>query len=325
MKRWGCIIPLLILVALLLVFALGPRVAIDTTIDSVTLPADLDAYLAESEAQFDDIVPGTEKTIIWADPDTKAKTDVALVYLHGFSATRQETAPLSDLVAAELDANLYYTRLTGHGRDGEAMTEATVNAWLNDTAEAIAIGRAIGDKVVLVAVSNGGPLALWYAASEYAGDDLAAIVLMSPNLGPRDQTSEVLLWPWAKQIINLVMGPERGWDGDNAEHERFWTNRYPSAALLPMMGAVKLGREADLTAIEAPMLVIYSLQDEVVNTDKVEAMFKALKRDDVVLLPVEDSADSSNHVLAGDILSPNTTERLVAAISDFVTNALAQD
>jgi len=127
MKRWGCIIPLVIIAALLLLFALGPRVQIDTTLDPVTLPADLDAYLAESEAQFDDIVPGTEKIIIWANPNTKAKTDVALVYLHGFSATRQEAAPLSDLVAEELDANLYYTRLSGHGRDGEAMTEATGN------------------------------------------------------------------------------------------------------------------------------------------------------------------------------------------------------
>jgi len=325
MKRWGCIIPLVIIAALLLLFALGPRVQIDTTLDPVTLPADLDAYLAESEAQFDDIVPGTEKIIIWANPNTKAKTDVALVYLHGFSATRQEAAPLSDLVAEELDANLYYTRLSGHGRDGEAMTEATVNDWLNDTAEAIEIGRTIGDKVVLVAVSNGGPLALWFAASEHARDDLAAVVLVSPNLGPRDQTSEILLWPWAKQIIRQVMGPERGWEGDNAEHELYWTNRYPSEALLPMMGAVKLGREADLTAVDAPMLVIYSLQDEVVNTDKVEAMFNALDSNDVALLPIEDSADSSNHVLAGDILSPNTTERLAAEIIDFLNEALGQE
>jgi alpha-beta hydrolase superfamily lysophospholipase len=204
------------------------------------------------------------------------------------------------------------------------MTEATVNDWLNDMAEAIEIGRAIGEQVVLIAVSNGAPLALWYAASEHAGDDLAAVVLMSPNLGPRDQTSEVLLWPWAKQIIQLVMGPERGWEGDNAEHERYWTNHYPSEALLPMMGAVKLGREADLAAIDAPMLIIYSQQDEVVNTDKVSAMFSALGRDDVVLLPVEDSDDSGNHVLAGDILSPNTTERLTVAVVDFLNAVLDQ-
>ncbi|MDD4273595.1 MAG: hypothetical protein PHG14_07705 [Desulfobacter postgatei] len=38
------------------------------------------------------------------------------VYIHGFSATRKETAPLSDLVAKTLNANLFYTRLSGHGR-----------------------------------------------------------------------------------------------------------------------------------------------------------------------------------------------------------------
>jgi esterase/lipase len=63
---------------------------------------------------------------VWANPD-KTKTPCAIVYLHGFSATRQETAPLSDLVAAQLGAYLYYTRLAGHGRGGEAMAEPYAN------------------------------------------------------------------------------------------------------------------------------------------------------------------------------------------------------
>ena len=55
--------------------------------------------------------------------------------------------PLPDKVAAALGANLFYTRLTGHGQDGAAMAEGSVNAWINDYAEAMAIGRAIGGKV----------------------------------------------------------------------------------------------------------------------------------------------------------------------------------
>ena len=83
----------LITFLLIIIFLAGPRVAVDTELAPISLPVDLDSYLAASEAQFSDIVPNTEKTIIWAS-EPGQKTDIAVVYLHGFSATRQETAPL---------------------------------------------------------------------------------------------------------------------------------------------------------------------------------------------------------------------------------------
>jgi hypothetical protein len=39
-------------------------------------------------------VPGAEKKIIWAG-EAAQKTPLSIVYLHGFSATRQERAPQS--------------------------------------------------------------------------------------------------------------------------------------------------------------------------------------------------------------------------------------
>ena len=123
-------LPLALLLSITLgaAFYAGPRVSIDTQLQSPQLPADLDAYLAQSEARYPDITPGAEKTIVWAHPDRR-KTALAVVYLHGFSASRQETAPLSDEIAQQLGANLYYPRLNGHGRSGAAMAEASVNAW----------------------------------------------------------------------------------------------------------------------------------------------------------------------------------------------------
>ena len=63
-----------------------------------------------------------------------------------------------DIVAGAVDANLFYTRLQGHGRSGKAMGEATVEGWINDLAEAEAIGRRIGERMVLVGTSTGGTL-----------------------------------------------------------------------------------------------------------------------------------------------------------------------
>lgn len=72
------------------------------------LPADgdLDGWLAAREACVGDIVPGTEKKIFRAG-QPGARTERSLVYIHGFSATRRETAPQAEVVAEKLGANLF--------------------------------------------------------------------------------------------------------------------------------------------------------------------------------------------------------------------------
>ena len=132
-----------ILIVLVAVFFAGPRTPADTTItfDPASIGADPDAYIAASEAKISGIRPGQQKQIVWASP-THAKTPLAIVYVHGFSASSGELRPLPDKVAAALGANLFFTRLTGHGQDSAAMAQGSIKAWVNDYAEAIAIGRA---------------------------------------------------------------------------------------------------------------------------------------------------------------------------------------
>ena len=117
-------------------YALGPRPVADTGIDfnEASLPDDLDAYLAASEARFADIRPDNQKQIVWAYPASHARTPLAIVYIHGFSASPGEIRPLPDLVAQKLGANLYFARLRGHGRSGDAMLDGSVHGWVNDFA-----------------------------------------------------------------------------------------------------------------------------------------------------------------------------------------------
>lgn len=314
--RWiKTLIPVLLLLGAL--FVMGPRVEIDTTIQPVQLSGDLDIYLDASEAQFSDLKAGTEKTIVWLNPQQKEETPVSLVYIHGFSASRQETAPLSNRVAETLGGNLFYTRLTGHGRSDDAMSEGTVNAWINDAVEAIAIGEAIGEEVILIASSTGASLLTWMAANGYLGDDVAAMVFISPNFGPANAASELLLWPWGKQIAQIAEGRYREWRPLNDRHARYWTYRYPSEALLPMMGVVKLARESDLSAVKQPVLVLYSRGDVVVAAEKTEALFAAFGSESKELVAVT-TEHEWGHVLAGDILSPGTVELLTQEIVDFL-------
>lgn len=176
-----------------LAFVLGPRVPVDTTIrfDPSVFGDDPQAYVAKAEAAIPGIRDGLEKEIVWANPIVHARTPLSIVYIHGFSASKGEVRPLSNEVADQLDANLFYTRLTGHGQDGAAMTQGSVNAWINDCEEALAIGRAIGDKVIVISTSTGSSLATWAATQPGASDGVAAIAFISPNFGVQASGAEV--------------------------------------------------------------------------------------------------------------------------------------
>jgi alpha-beta hydrolase superfamily lysophospholipase len=305
---------LLAAAALAAAFALGPRARFDDTPFPVTLRDDLDRHLAESEARFPDIVPGTERRIVWAS-DERARTAVAVVYLHGFSATHRDTAPLAEEVAALLGANLYLARLAGHGLGAEPLGEVDAADWLQDGCEAWEIGRRLGDRVVLMGHSTGAALALWLA-ERGSGDELQALVLLSPNFAPADPAADILLWPWGGAIAELVEGRMREWQPANDLQERYFTTRYPTRALLPMMALVHAARSLPLEEVRVPAFVAYCPDDTVVDIRAVERAFARLggpKR----LFPVA-TEDPERHVLAGDILSPGTTMSLAREIVGFL-------
>jgi len=116
----------------------------------------------------------------------------------------------------------------------------------------------------------------------------------------------------------LQISPERSWEPANEGHAQFWTERYPTRAILPMMGLVKLTRRADLAGIATPLLILYSPNDTVVSAAKTEEIFAQIGSSAKELVPITDSQDPDSHVLAGDILAPNDTARIQQIIMDFV-------
>lgn len=304
-----------ILVVLGVVFALGPRPSSDATVtfDPATIGADPDAYLANSEAGVAGIRDGLQKEIVWAFPNSKSKTPWSIVYVHGFSASKGEVRPLPDAVAAALGANLFYTRLTGHGRDGQAMLDGSVAAWANDYAEALAIGRMIGERVIVIATSTGAGIATLEASGPGGGKDVAAYVFISPNFGIRDSSAFVLTLPWGRQIAELVAGKERSFKPVNEAHGRLWTSTYPTAALLPMAMLTRMAAGSPVERVAAPALFILSDDDKVVRPE-VSRLIAARwgGRGDVVAITGSD--DPYNHVIAGDALSPSTTADITRQI-----------
>lgn len=310
---------IILVIAVGTLYAIGPRVPVDTTVtfDSASIGGDVDAYLANSEAGFDDIRDGLEKEVIWAYPASKAKTPLAIVYVHGFSASKGEIRPLPDIVARELGANLFYTRLAGHGRDGDAMAEATVNAWINDLAEAVAIGRRIGEKVIIISVSTGGGIAAWGATEPLLLNDVAGLVLISPNFGIQAPGSGFLTLPWGERLVTLLAGEERGFEPINELHGKFWTTKYSTQALLPLAAITALASAAPYERVRIPALFVISDEDKVVMPGETRRIAREWGAD-WQIIPVDNADDPYQHVIAGDALSPSTTVELATKVATWI-------
>lgn len=309
----------LLLIGLAALYLFGTRepVGTDVRFDTSQIGDDLDAYLAQSEAQDPDVLPHATKEIVWAYPASKAKTPLSIVYIHGFSATKGEVRPVPDMAAETLKANLFYTRLEGHGAGSAAMAKASVQDWMDDTVEAIEIGTRLGEKVVVVAVSTGAPLAAVVALKPELKNKVAGYILISPNFKLQTGTEPLLTLPYARNWVPLIAGAERSFETSNDLHAKFWTSTYPTTAVLPMAAIVKHARGLPFENIDKPALFIYSNEDSVVdNTMSAKVMDRW--GGETKLHLVEGADDKYNHVIAGDALSPNKTDEVAGAITEWL-------
>ncbi len=317
--RWFLYAIVVLIAAAVVVFLAGPRTEVSTriTFDPAAIGEDIETYLKDREARFSDIRDGLQKQIVWAYPLSKAKTPISIIYIHGFSASLGEVRPLPDIVAERLGANLYYARLAGHGRTGDAMGEATVEAWVNDMAEALEIGRRLGERVIVMATSTGGSLDTWATAQPRLINGVAGIVNISPNYGVNSPAAGLLTGPWAKQLAELAEGKRRSFEPVNDLHRRYWTYEYPTAAILPMAELVKLANAAEIHNIQVPALFIFSEEDTVVDPEMTKTIAEKWgARTEIVL--IEDSDDPNNHVIAGDARSPSTTAEIADIVTDWI-------
>jgi alpha-beta hydrolase superfamily lysophospholipase len=321
LRRAGALILLLALLGAL-GFWLGPRNPMGNPVATVRpLPPQDIAALADwvdaSEKAFPDIKPGNAKGIVWATAPG-VRTHWSVVYIHGFSASRMETAPLAETVAAQLGANVFYTRLTGHGRvDGAAMGEASAQDWMADTLEAVRIGQTLGDKVLLISCSTGSTLATWLGTSPEAAR-VAAHVFVSPNFGPKDKRSELINGPWGQRIALWVQGPTRSSTPESAAEAQAWTESYPTKALFPMMALVKSVRNSDLSQFQTPVLVLLSESDQTVDVAETRSAFTRLGAVHKSIEPVTYSKAKGQHVLVGTIKDPAAVAPMAQTIVQWV-------
>lgn len=285
------------MVSSLFYFYPGPSTAVVDAIEAIDKLEDVERFVARREAKIPDIKSGAAKGIVWSDPTKKEKRALSIVYLHGFSASRGEMYPVFDEVAHDLGANIFYTRLTAHGlKHGEGFGTVTPQDWIDDAREALAVGKRLGERVILVGMSTGAPLAIHLAMENAEKPDIASLVLLSPNHYPADSKVMFASGPFGRLVARLTIGTHRVLNPMTKAQAEVWTPRYRSEGVTAMINLVTYVYYLDLSKVKVPVLTLYSHKDKIVNVDLVrsrhEQFGSSFKR--IIDLP-----EAKNHYIAG--------------------------
>ena len=268
-------------------------------------PVQLEEYIRNNEA-LHKLKPDNQARVIWYNDSLKNRTEYAVVYLHGFSASSKEGDPVHIEFAKKFGCNLYLSRLADHGIDTtEPLATFTADKVWNSAKEAYEIGTKIGKKVILISTSTGGTLALKLAA-EYP--DVAGLILLSPNIEINDPNAWALNNPWGLQVAHLVKGNYNVASDSTAIYKQYWNSKYRMEATVELQELLETTmKSSTFEKVKEPVLLLYyykdeAHQDDVVKVSAMKRMFRELgtpadKKTEIAI------PNADNHVIGSYIKS----------------------
>ena len=292
-------------IGLCLLFAFGPRPRLNPDVVAETLPehgtlAEISGWLAQQETAAKPR-QGTEAHIVFANPGNPSRTRWAFLYLHGFSATWPETAPLTQTLAEPFDANVLQARIAGHGCGTEGM-RVSAEDWLSSVLTQFRIATMLGEQVVIVATSTGSTLSVWLA--QQFPNQIAALLHLSPNYRVRNPVSRVLTWPWAPKWVPVVSGGYREWTPISEQQQQFWVTRQPVSSLIEMQKVVDWAQAQDLSQLRIPLATMYMANDPTIHPAAAISAHESWGAEHKRLIPVVPEGNEASHVFVGDICGP---------------------
>ncbi|MBX3252986.1 MAG: alpha/beta hydrolase [Chitinophagaceae bacterium] len=300
-----------ILAILFIIYLLGPHP--EKPVYTGTMPevpreaAALENYVRSNEAKHV-IKPNNEARIVWFNDSLKNKTAYSVVYLHGFSASQEEGRPVHTNIAKEFGCNLYLARLAEHGLDTtNPLQNLTATAYWESSKAALAIGKQLGDKVILMGTSTGGTNALQLAAAY--PNDVSALILLSPNVAIFNDKSWLLNNHWGLQIAEWITGDEYVTSADTRPvYKQYWYSRYPLVAATQLQEYIETTMTTEtFKKVEQPVLMLYYYKDDI-HQDSVVSIPAMLKMFDELGTPASKKVkaampNAQNHVLGSYIRS----------------------
>jgi esterase/lipase len=316
--------PVIILIG---IYFLGPKPAPAILNDAMNAvpqePEALEAYVHASESKHT-LKPDNEARIVWND-SSKQKTAYSIVYLHGFSASQKEGDPVHRKLAKKFGCNLYLARLSDHGIDTtESLLLFTADRAWESAKESLAIGNAIGQKVIIVSTSSGGTLALKLAATY--PDKIHALINLSPNIALKHPAAFIANNPWGLQIARLIKSGKYNITDATGEESKYWNKKYRLEAVSQLQELIESTMNSEtFRKIKHPSLTLYYYKNEEEQDDqvKVSAMLEMNKQlatpDSFKIATAIPNADA--HVL-GSAMTSKDVEHVYAEMEGFLSRLL---
>ncbi|MGB0376241.1 MAG: alpha/beta hydrolase [Flavobacteriaceae bacterium] len=312
------------------VYLLGPRVerpVLDHPAPEV--PEDikeLDAWVKAQEKAFPNIKPGNASVIHFAD-SVPQKTPYSVVYLHGFSASHEEGAPVHKQVADVFGANLYLPRLAGHGlEEEETLMSFSGTNYLDSAKAALEVGKAIGDSLVVLATSSGATLALTLAQEP----KIAALLLYSPNIQVADPAVKLLSKPWGLQLARLVKGGKYHLMNNPSElKKQFWSTKYRLEGITHLQRLMdQTMRKSTFKKVTQPVFMGYYYKNEQ-EQDPVVSVPAMLRMFDHLGTPkakkVKQAFPEANEHVITSYISTQVYDRVAEASIDFLSEVVGMN
>ncbi len=313
------VIGLAALLGVILMAVYWPRLLPDDTVPEVEKPpgvlTELETFVSQLESLAPLPVEGAEARITWACPDAPAKTPLVFLYLHGFSASRRESAPVTTELAGRFGANTFEARVAGHGCGATALSDTPASEWIKSALQAFEVACALGDSVVIVAMSNGASLATWLLLNAPDRTRIHALLMMAPNFGIRSRLAPVLNLPYARAWLPaLFRNPEPA----VTPAAEIWTSGYTVNALFEMQAMVNWLTRQDLALIAVPLALMYMPNDPTVDSHAAIRAFSRWGSRTRQLLPVVPNGDAREHVFVGEAMAPERTAWVVEEFERFL-------
>ena len=297
------------LLLLIIIYFLGPKpsspkydLQLPTTPSN---PTSLEQYISNQEKQHK-LKPDNEARIVWFNDSLKEPTEYSVVYIHGFSASQEEGDPVHYQFAQKYGCNLFLSRLEDHGVDTiEPLLHVTADRLWNSAKQAYAIGKQLGKKLIIIATSTGATLALKLAA-EYP--DIAALILLSPNIAINDPNAWLLNNPWGLQIARMIKGKYVRAKDTTLQYAQYWNSKYRIESTVQLEELLESSMKAStFEKVKQPTLVLYYFKDEdnqdrVVKVSAMKRMFRQLATEDSLkrMIPIPNAGE---HVIGSYIKS----------------------
>jgi len=235
----------------------------------------------------------------------RGSQDMALLFIHGFTASPSELYPTAQLIHELNGCTLSASLLPGHGSNPRILSKSSWEDWYNAVRKELNFLMENYHRVFVGGLSMGGLLAL-HAGSMVEGLQ-GAISINAPIFNRFPLLTAI------SPLIGRIQPYYPKKDGPNQrrlkQEGRFAYNVIPVKAFQSVMNLRNTVME-EVDEINLPVLLIQSLQDKSVHPRSVYYLQEKIKHTELVEL------HSSDHVAT----MGSEKEKIARAIVDFINN-----